>query len=122
MYTLCIGIVKEGPSSVIYFPGQTPLPIELICNVTGFATWRVDFNNGTNGEFTPNGLLSGNLDGHSVSGPNILISVPVNNTEYVCVSNEGRNASLSDSAFLYIAGKHVCMFLLKIFNSIMKPV
>ena len=25
-YILYIGIVNEGPSNVIYFPGQTPLP------------------------------------------------------------------------------------------------
>ena len=103
---------------VIHICNRTLLPIELICNVTGFATWRVDFNNGTNGEFTPNGLLNNNLNGHGVNGNNILINVPMNNTKYVCVSNEGLSATLNNPTFLYIAGKHaymhVCMYVLRV--------
>ena len=81
MYT--IGLINEGPSSVIYFPGRNPLPIELICNVTGFPTWEVVIN-GTMDEFTPGNLLRGDLFGHDISRTNynILINVPVNNSDY----------------------------------------
>ena len=87
--------------------------IELICNVTGFATWRVNVNDRTDGEFTPNGLVNGDGHMHGVDGTNILINVPMNNTEYACVSNVGLDVSLSDPAFLNIAGKHTCTYVLK---------
>ena len=100
-----IGFVYEGPSNVIYFPGRTQLPIELICNVTGLPTWRVTINNIVD-EYTLNALFRGELNGHNISGNNILINVPVNNSEYVCVSNEGTTAIPSDPGFLFVAGKY----------------
>ena len=103
MHTI-VGHVNEGPNDVIYFPGQTPLPIELICNVTGYPTWRVTINGSTD-EYTLNALLNGGLNGHNASGHNILINVPVNNSEYVCISNVGTNAIPSDPAFLFFTGK-----------------
>ena len=88
------------------------LPIEMICNVTGFLTWDVTIN-GSKHEFTPNALATGLLVGHGINADdNILINVPVNNSRYVCISNEGQVATLSDPAFLYIAGKynlHTCI-------------
>ena len=102
-YTL--GTINEGPSTVIYFPGQTMLPIELICNVTGFPTWIVTIN-GTENEYTPNALASGDLAGHDIDGINcILINVPVNNSKYICNSNVGSQRTSSDPAFVYIASK-----------------
>ena len=100
-----LGIVNEGPSTVIYFPGRTMLPIELICNVTGFPTWDITFN-GTEEEFTPGALLDGDLAGHNISGSNLLINIPVNNSRYICISNVGVQTTPSDPAFLYIAGKY----------------
>ena len=82
------------------------LPIELICNVTGFPTWNVTIN-GDDREITPNTLAHNGLAGHDSSGPNILINVPVNNTRYICVSNEINVGTPSDPAFVYIAGKYV---------------
>ena len=105
-----IGFVNEGPSNVIYFPGRTQLPIELICNVTGLPTWRVTVNNIMN-EYTLNALFRGELNGHNISGNNILINVPVNNSEYVCVSNEGTTAIPSDPGFLFVAGKYIYIVL-----------
>ena len=105
-----IGIVNEGPSNVIYFPGRTPLPIELICNVTGFPSWSVTVN-GTMDEYTLNSLFRGELNGHNASGNNILINVPVNNSEYVCISNVGTTAISSNPAFIYVAGKFLTSFM-----------
>ena len=100
---LYIGIVIEGPSNVTYIPGQTPLPIELICNVTGFPTWIVDGS-----DYTLSSLIGGGLTGHNVSGTNILVEAPVNNTEYICVSNSvmtGLETDRSEPAFLSVARK-----------------
>lgn len=79
------------------------MPIELTCNVTGVALWRV---NGR--EYSLSVLQNGGLPGHNrTASPvtNILIDTPMNNTEYVClfVTND-RNVP-SAPAFLYIAGK-----------------
>ena len=101
-----LGIVIEGPSNVTYIPGQTPLPIELICNITGvFVTWRV---NGST--YLPGNLIANppSLAGHSANGDNILIMDPLNNTEYICVSNiPNTPGSPSPPAFLYIACEFV---------------
>ena len=37
-----VGAIIEGPSNITYLPGLTPLPIELTCNVTETAVWRVN--------------------------------------------------------------------------------
>ena len=104
-YICTVGVVIEGPSTVIYFPGQTMLPIELMCNVTGFKTWEVTIN-GIEYELTPGALLVGDLAGHNVTANhNIVINVPVNNSRYICVSNVLSQTTSSDPAFLYIAGK-----------------
>ena len=90
-----------GSGDVIYIPGQTPLPIELTCNITGlFVTWEVDAVTYT----VPN-INDGNLPGHRALGINILIDVPMNNTKYICVSNNQTNViDRSEPAFLYVAG------------------
>ena len=98
--TYCTGTVIEGPSDVLYRPGQTPLPIELTCNVTGVALWQV---NGTN--YRLDELDDGNLPGHSRTGTNILVDSPVNNTEYICVSQTNNDSDVSDPAYIIIAGK-----------------
>ena len=107
--TLYVGAIIEGPSNITYLPGLTPLPIELTCNVTGVAAWRV---NGT--DFFPASLANGNLPGHSVAGSNIWVNSPENNTEYICASVIGANVTLSDPAYIIIAGEqyahtYVCM-------------
>ena len=97
------GTIVEGPSNVTYVPGLTPLPIELTCNVTEVPLWRV------NGSFyTLVELSNGALPGHSHTGTNILINIPVNNTEYICVSvtNNGQTISNSDQAYIIIAGEY----------------
>ena len=97
------GIVIEGPSNVTYLPGLTTLPIELTCNVTGVAAWRV---NGTN--YTIARLTNGGLLGHDHTGTNILVNSQVNNTEYICVSLTNDGEISSDPAYIIIAGKHAC--------------
>ena len=79
---------------------MTPLPIELTCNVTGVAAWRV---NGT--DYTLGSLTDGDLPGHSRTGINILINIPVNNTKYICESLTNDGGSLSDPAYVIIAGE-----------------
>ena len=105
MYTNT-GIVIEGPSNVTYFPGLTPLPIELICNVTGLVVWRV---NGA--DYTLTSLTNGALPGHSSNGTNILVNSPVNNTEYICVSLTNGYETSSDPAYIFIVGKCVVCFM-----------
>ena len=95
-----LGTVIEGPSNVTYLPGLTPLPIELTCNVTGTAAWRV---NGS--DYILSSLANGALPGHSRTGANILVNRPVNNTEYICVSQIDNGATISDPAYIVIAGE-----------------
>ena len=95
------GIVIEGPSNVTYLPGLTLLPIELTCSVTEVAAWRV------NGSYYVISSLDDNetLPGHSRTGTNILVNSPVNNTEYICVSQTNNDSTFSDPAYVIIAGE-----------------
>ena len=99
------GSVIEGPSNVTYLPGLTPLPIELTCSVTGVAAWIV---NGTS--YTLGSLTNGALPRHNRTGTNILVNSPVNNTEYICVSQTNNGDDNSDPAYIIIAGEqsHIC--------------
>ena len=98
----CTGTITEGPSNVTYIPGVTPLPIELTCNVTGLAAWRV---NGLVTVYTLAGLTNGALPGHNRSGANILVNSPVNNTEYICVSQTFGGEDESNPAYIVISGE-----------------
>ena len=102
VHTYAVGTVTEGPGNITYLPGQTPLPIELICNITGvIVTWEVD-----DVTYGIPSINNGNLPGHRASGANVLlVDVPMNNTKYICISNNLTNVlSTSDPAFLYVAG------------------
>ena len=99
-YNNCTGTITEGPSSVIYFPGVTPVPIELTCSITGIVAWKV------NGSiYLYNGLTNGALPGHNLTGTNLLVDSPVNNTEYVCMSQTAVRAFSSDPAYIFFAGE-----------------
>ena len=94
------GTIIEGPSSVTYLPGLTPLPIELTCNVTGVALWRVNDT-----DYTLTRLTNGTLPGHNRTGTNILVNSPVNNTKYICVSQISDGETRSNPAYIIIAGE-----------------
>ena len=98
MKLLYTGSIIEGPSNVTYLPGLTPLPIELTCNVTGIAAWRIN-----NTDYALTNLINGALSGHNVTGTNILVDSPVNNTEYICVSLTNDGTTSSDPAYIIIA-------------------
>ena len=107
------GAIIEGPSNVTYLPGVTPLPIELICNVTEIASWIV---NGT--DYRLSSLADGELAGHNRNGTNILVDSPVNNTEYICVSQTNDDDTTSDPAYIFVASElkyiifvYVCHYL-----------
>ena len=102
-YTLYSGIIIKGPSSVTYLPGFSPLPIELTCNVTGVALWSVNDT-----DYRLASLTNGELPGHNHNGTNILINSPVNNTEYICVSQTSEGKTRSDPAYIIIAGEYRC--------------
>ena len=106
----CIGTIIEGPSSVTYLPGVTPLPIELICNVTGMAKWVV---NGTS--YVLSQLTNGALPGHNRTGTNILVASPVNNTMYICASLSNFGDVYSVPAYIIVPGEynkcHICMIV-----------
>ena len=98
IYILHIGTVIEDTSYVMYLPGLTPLPIELTCSVTGvLIAWIV---NGA--AYLLNHLADGALPGHNVTGTNILVNSPVNNTEYVCVSLINDVETRSDTVYIII--------------------
>ena len=60
---LHVGTTIKGPSDVIYHPGVTPLPIELMCNVTAgvVIAWRIGGSTYTVGQ-----LASGISSGHGL--------------------------------------------------------
>ena len=102
----CIIIIDtpiEDPSIITYLPGLTPLSIELTCNVTtGVAVWRVNST-----DYALTNLTNGDLPGHSLIGTNILVNRPVNNTEYICVSDINFGSLINAPAYLIIAGEYV---------------
>ena len=99
---LCTGTIIEGPSDVLYVPGQTPLPIELTCSVTnGVPGWRV---NGT--AYLLTDIANGVLAGHSRTGTNILVNSPKNSTEYICILPTINNETRSDPAYIIVAGEY----------------
>ena len=53
--------------------------------------------------------LRGTLPGHGFDGTNILIHIPVNNTEYICVSQTNDGKTRSDPAYIVIAGEYICI-------------
>ena len=99
MYTF-VGITIQNPSSFIYLPNLTLLPIELICDVNNGIGWRVN-----NTAYFIVDLMNGHLSGHntSVNGSNIVISTPINNTEYVC-----NNRSTDGEPYnIFVAGEYM---------------
>ena len=82
-------------------PGLTRLPIELTCNVTGRTIWIVNESN-----YVLVDLTSGLLPGHNATGTNILVNSPVNNTEYICASAQVGGDTVSDPAYIIIAGEY----------------
>ena len=79
---------------------MTPLPIELTCNVTGLAIWKI---NGT--FYTLSALTNGAIQGHNRRGANLLVSSPANGTEYICVSQTTNGDIDSNPAYILVAGK-----------------
>ena len=84
----------------------------MICNCTGVVLWKID------NEFRLLiDITNGILPGHNLTGTNILVYSPVNNTEYVCVSpttDPAVNSIYSDPAYIVIAGEtlsHLCTYL-----------
>ena len=94
-------MIIDGPETVIYFPGQEP--IELTCIITDGSTvvWIVDGHT-----YLLSDLVQGELENHNASGINIVINVPVNNSEYICAAVTNINVIKSDPAYIFIAGKY----------------
>ena len=102
IYTyLYIGTTFQEPGDVIYHPDVTTLPIELTCDVSSGVAW---FINGDT--YLLNELVSGNVPGHNVSGRNILINSPMNNSQYFC--SDGLN--VGGLYRIFIAGKYDIKF------------
>ena len=96
-----LGVVIEGPQTVIYFPGQGPIQLE--CNATeGTILWQVNETS-----YSLSRLRNGEVENHRATPApetNIIINVPMNNTEYICTASTNENDVDSDPAFVYIAG------------------
>ena len=78
--------------------------------------WRVNLTS-----FILADLANGALPGHNVTGTNILINIPVNNTEYVCVSLiDGGESSNDLPYYIIVAGEYVYLcYVLKYVISIL---
>ena len=51
-----------------------------------------------------NGSQNSLFTTHSHTGTNMLVNIPVNNTEYICVSQTINGDIISDPAYIIIAG------------------
>ena len=91
-----VGTTIQSPNNVTYLPGVTPLPIELTCDVPAEQAWRV---NSTDFSFLT--IMGGMLSGHNVSGANILIWTPMNNTNYKCVNR----STAGEPYYVFVAGE-----------------
>ena len=102
---VCIGVaVIEGPAEVVYRPGDDP--VELTCTIyEGSIGWSV------NGAVTISiyDIRNGKLDNHiyDANGTNLVVLVPTNNTQYVCVAIRDEGDFRSNPVYLYIAGTYV---------------
>ena len=90
-----------SPSEVIYRPGEGSVELVCVRNTTaGSTAWRV---NGS--AVTAPSDIAALFPGHGVSGVNLVINDPSNNTEYICVSVvDNMNNTDSEPVYLYIAG------------------
>ena len=79
----------------------------MTCNVSGNASWIVNDT-----AYTLQDLTNQMLSGHNRNGTNMLVNSPVNNTEYICVTND--IVTRSDPAYIIVAGKHFDISILYI--------
>ena len=94
--------VIEGPAEIIYRPGDDP--VELTCIISeGSTGWSVNGENPVTVTF----IRNGGLDKHTVNGTNLVVLVPTNNTQYVCVAIRDGGDFYSNPVYLYIAGTYV---------------
>ena len=100
LVSVCIGAaVINSPPEVIYRPGDDP--VELSCTITeGSTAWSV--NGGI--PVTVTAIRDGNLDNHTINGINLVVLIPTNNTQYVCVAIRDAGDLPSNPVYLYIAG------------------
>jgi len=103
------GVVIQGPSIVIYFPGQSP--VQLACKTSaGIIGWSINDSL----TITPGDINT--RKGHSLNGTKLVIDNPINNTKYVCISIRSTLNLRSDPVFLFVAGNLMhcmCMCMLK---------
>jgi len=99
---VCILEFVISPTTVILYPGEGSAVFACQSSTDVIPLWQV---NGV--RYTLARLSHGDLPGHNASGTNITVSIPVNGTEYVCVIHtvSPNTTIMSQSAFLYIAGK-----------------
>ena len=97
-------VVIEGPSEVIYRPGEDPVQLTCII-IEGVIGWQVnDGETFTIGEIRDDGRL----DNHNTNGTDLVVLIPTNNTKYVCVQMTNDGNIPSAPVYLYIAGMYVC--------------
>ena len=95
-----IDVIINGSGVFIYIPGEGPVEINCTAEGEDSIIWIV---NGTT--FPIFNLINGALPNHGINGTNIVIDVPVNNTEYICAVFVMDLIITSDPVIIYIAGK-----------------
>ena len=102
-YFIFVGApVIQGPSEVIFRPGEGPVELTCIHNTTaGTILWRV---NGSSA------LFAGDFPGHTAvaGGITLVVVNATNNTQYICVLFVQSMVEMvqtdSEPVYLYIAG------------------
>ena len=96
------------PTTVIFFPGDTAAVFHCEVNPSIIApAWEVD-----GVIYRLDQILNVELPGHNVNGTSIIVTAPVNDTEYVCVIPQATLSIRSYPAFLYISGKLWAIFVI----------
>ena len=93
--------VIQGPSEVIYRPGEGSIQLICVRNTTAGSTlWRVNGSDAV----APSGIAA-RFPGHTVDGVNIVIVNATNSTNYICVSVvDNMEDEDSEPVYLYVAG------------------
>ena len=70
---------------------MTTLPIELTCDLIAAAGWSINGN-----------IYFGMVPGHNVSGGNILVNNPMNNSQYFCLNG----TNIGELYHIFVAGEY----------------
>ena len=113
MYKMLLSLISvdtpviQGPSEVIYRPGEEPVELTCLRNITvGSTGWRL---NGSDPPFPLSTIRNGGFPDHTLNATNndLIVVNATNNTEYICASITDDDDTYSAPVYLYVAGMYI---------------